>query len=150
MLCALNAQAGEALTAQPKSSGAEHCLKALGMQDVQPIKEMARAMSPEVVLDRIFSSVAPDFQKALLSKPTDPANPVDRAEAMRDPKLFLPAIATVPLSNRWMSVTADGRVVEPASGHALSPDSSWERAAVDAQKKTAPSFPFFLQLPQRY
>jgi hypothetical protein len=150
LLCALNVQAGETPSAASKGSATEHCLKVLGMQNVQVFKEMAREMSPEVVLDRIFSSVAPDFQKALLSKPTDPAKPVDRPEAMRDPKLFLPAIATMPLPNSWVGLTADGRVIEPASARAAAPDSGWERMAAEAQKKAAPTLPFFLNPAQRY
>lgn len=149
LLCALNAQAGETQVAETnKNSGAEHCLKALGMQEVQPIREMAKQMSPEVVLDRIFSSVAPDFQNALLSKPLDPAKPAKGAEAMRDPKYFLPAIAVMPLPKPWVNVAADGRVIEPA--RAAGQDSAWQRMADEAQKKPAPFFPFFLPAPQRY
>ena len=139
---------------QPHLAGAEHCLKVMGMQNVQPIKEMAKEMSPEVVLDRIFSSIAPNFQKALLSKPTNSAKPVDSAEAMRDPKYFLPAIATLEMPFRWIRVTADGRVIEPAPAGAAKSNSSWTRVTGEntgeQQKKPLVPVLFFLPTPPRY
>jgi hypothetical protein len=153
-LFALNAQAGEVMPEQPAMAVAEHCLKAVGMQNVQPIREMAREMSPEVVLDRIFSSVAPDFQKALLSKPTNSAKPVKNAEAMRDARYFLPAIATMEMPFHWIRVRADGRVIEPAPAGAANSDSSWTRMAGEAaggqQQKPLLPILFFLPTPQRY
>lgn len=147
-LAALQAQAGETLATEPKPNAAEHCLKALGMDRIQSFRNMAKELSPEIVLDRVFSSVAPDFQKALLSRPEEPGKPVKKPEAMRDPKYMLPAIATVPLSSPWVNVTSDGRVLEssPANGTGRA-DSSWTRV-----KETGPSsqpakqgllFPFF-------
>lgn len=153
-LLALNAHAEETLPNQPRLAGAEHCLKALGMQDVQPIKEMAKEMSPEVVLDRIFSSVAPDFQKALLSKPTNAAKPVDSPEAMREARYFLPAIATMEMPFSWIRVMADGRVIEAAPAGATKSDSSWARvlgeATSEQPKKPLPPTLFFWPTPQRY
>lgn len=154
-LAALQAQAGEALATEPKTSAAEHCLKALGMDQIQPFRDMAKELSPEIVLDRVFSSVAPDFQKALLSRPEEPGKPIKKPEAMRDPKYMLPAIATVPLSSPWVNVTSDGRVVE--SSHATGTgraDSSWTRVKETGSgtqpAKQGPLFPFFAPAPQRY
>jgi hypothetical protein len=153
-LFALDAQAGEALPDQPRPLVAERCLNAMGMQNVQPINEMAREMSPEIMLDRIFSSVAPDFQKALLSRPKDPDKPVKGAEDMRDPNYFLPAIATMEMPFNWIRVMADGRVIEPAPAGAAKSDSNWKRVTGGApggqQKKPLPPFLFFLPTPQRY
>jgi hypothetical protein len=154
-LFVLNAQAGELASEPARLAAAEHCLKAFGMQDVQPFKEMAKELSPEVVLDRVFSAVAPDFQKALLSRPADPAKPVKQPEAMRDPKYFLPAIATVPLSNPWVSVTGDGRVTEPAIvANRFAPDPNWARIPAESKGRQADKqgipVPFFLPAPQRY
>ena len=150
-----NAQGGEVSSQQGQTSMAGHCLKAAGAQEMQPIREMARAMSPEVILDRMFSAIEPNFQKALLSKPAEPGKLVKRPEAMRDPKYFQPAIATVPLQNRWVNVTTDGRVLEPAasSSHSV-PDPNWSRIPGESkgepQKK--PSLPelFSPAVPQRY
>lgn len=150
-LFALQAQAGETPSAPARPSAAEHCLKSLGMQDMQPFKDLAKNMSPEILLDRVFSSVAPDFQKALLSKPEDPAKPVKGPEGMRDPKLFLPAIATMPMSGQWINVTADGRLIEPANSGAA--DDNWTRLdteAPGAQTKASPSVPWVLPVPRRY
>ena len=140
----LNVQAGEVSPEQPRTAVAEHCLKAVGMQDIQPIREMAKEMSPEVILDKVFSAVAPDFQKALLSKPSVPGKPVKQPEAMRDPKYFLPAIAIMEVPFNWFRVRADGRVIEPASDVAKS-DPSWARVAEEQQKK-----PLALPASQRY
>lgn len=125
------------------------------MQDVQMFKDMAKEMSPEVVLDKVFSAVAPDFQRALLSRPADPAKPVKRPEAMRDPKYFQPAIATVPLTGNMVNVNNGGRKIEPAS--AINPNPSaayWTR--MQSEDKDGQSgkqgfpFPFFMPSPQRY
>lgn len=122
------------------------------MQDIQPFREMAKELSPEIVLDRVFSAVAPDFQRALLSRPSKQAS---QPEAMRDPKYILPAIATVPLSNPWVNVTNDGRVLEPAAAaSSRNSDSVWTRVE-EADKGSQPvkrgfPFPFFMPAPQRY
>lgn len=154
-LFALHVQAGEPPSDPARLSAAEHCLKSFGLQDVQPFKEMAKEMSPEILMDRVFSAVAPDYQNALLSRPADAGKPAKRPEAMRDPKYFQPAIATVPLQNRWVNVTTDGRVLEPAasSSHSV-PDPNWSRIPGESkgepQKK--PSLPelFSPAVPQRY
>jgi len=143
-ISALNAQAGEVSNKQPLMSVAEHCLQAVGMQEVQPIREMAKEMSPDVILDKVFSSVAPDYQKALLSKPSVRGKPAEQLEAMRDPKLVLPAIATMQVPFNWFRVRADGRVIEPASD-AAKPDPNWARAAEEQPKKS-----LVLPAPQRY
>lgn len=146
----LNAQAGEGSPDFPRAM-AEHCLKVAGMQEVQPIKEMARKMSPEAVLDRIFSSVAPDFQKALLSKPADRNKPVNGPEAMRDARYFLPAIATLDESSRWTRVKENGRITDLQMPGTPNPDPNWARVTVRAQQeKTMPPFLLFLPISQRY
>lgn len=139
-----NAQAGEVSPQPVQTSMAGHCLDAAGMQEMQPIRDMAKAMSPEVILDRVFSAVEPNFQNALLSKPAEPGKPVKRPEALRDPKYFLPAIATMEMPFNWIRVRADGQVIAPASAGAANPDPNWVRAA-NEQKP-----PLALPAPQHY
>jgi len=139
-----NAQAGEVSSQQGQTSMAGHCLKAAGAQEMQPIREMARAMSPEVILDRMFSAIEPKFQKALLSKPAEPGKLVKRPEAMRDPRYFLPAIATMEMPFNWIRVRADGQVIAPASAGAANSDPNWTRAANEPKPAVA------LPAPQHY
>jgi hypothetical protein len=154
-LFALQAQAAEPPSDPAHLTAAEHCLKSLGLQDVQPFKEMAKEMSPEILMDRVFSAVAPEFQNALLSRPAEAGKPAKRPEALRDPRYFQPAIATVPLQNRWVNVTTDGRVLEPAvSSNNSVTDPNWSRMPGESkgepQKK--PSLPelFSPAVPRRY
>lgn len=140
---ALSAHAGEALPEMPRDV-AERCLNAMGMQDMQPMREMAKAMSPEVILDRVFSAVAPDYQKALLSKPSSQAK---GPEAMRDQKYFLPAIAIMEMPFNLIRVRADGQVIEPAASGSAKPDPNWAQMTDNPQKKPLASV---LPAPQRY
>lgn len=133
---ALNAQAAEPVSGE-QASIAEHCLKVAGLQEANAIKEMAREMSPDVILDKVFSAVAPDFQKAILSKPAEPGKPVRKPEAMREQKYFLPAIATMDMPFNWIRVRANGQVIEPSADPKTSnPD--WQRLGKDQQQQAMP------------
>lgn len=135
-LSALSAQAAESVSGE-QASIAEHCFKVAGFEDAKAIKEMAREMSPDVILDKVFSAVAPDFQKAILSKPLEPGKPVKNSEAMREKKYFLPAIATMDMPFNWIRVRANGQVIEPSTG-STRPDPDWARLGKDLQKQALP------------
>lgn len=133
---ALQAHAAEPVSGQQIST-AEHCFNMVGMQDAKAIKEMAREMSPDVILDKVFSAVAPDYQKAILSKPAVAGKPVKKPEEMREQKYFLPAIATMEMPFNWIRVRANGQVIEPSAA-ATTPDPDWMRLGKEQQKQALP------------
>ena len=133
---AVSVQAAEPVAGQQESV-AERCIDTAGLKDARAIKEMARELSPDVILDKVFSAVAPDFQKAILSRPSTPDKPVRKPEALREQKYFLPAIAIMDMPFNWIRVRANGQVIEP-SADAAKTDPDWERLGKAQQKQALP------------
>lgn len=67
-------------------------------------------VSPEAVLDMMYSSFNPVFQPALLSRASKPEQPVRAIEDMRQKEFFQRAIAERVAALPWIKVTADGRM----------------------------------------
>lgn len=77
-------------------------------------------ISPETVLDMMYSSFNPVFQPAVLSRVSTPEQPVKAIENMRQKEFFQHAIAERVAALPWVKVTGDGPALPvcpiPASG----------------------------------
>lgn len=78
-------------------------------------KNLAQAVSPEMLADWFFSSIDPQFQEAILSRMLDPKKPQRWMQAMSDPRFYMHALAMMNPATpmQWVQVTADGRMIQP-------------------------------------
>lgn len=143
------------VTAMMMSGNSEAWLKVMERAGVP--KNLARTASPEMLADWLYSSIDPQFQRAILSRMLNPKKSQHWMQAMSDPLFYIPALAmTGPGSPvQWVQVSADGRVSQSTqAGFDSRSCFDWMRLPLSlpsaAQKGGEYALGFLRRPPQRY
>lgn len=104
------------IAALSMSATPETWLKAMqqaGSPDVpQNLMQMA---DPAVISEWFYTSIDPQYQKAIVTHMMDPGKPLRWMQTLSNPRFYMNALAVmnpaVPM--QWMKVTADGRMIPP-------------------------------------
>jgi len=142
------------------SANPEIWLKAMeraGAPDVP--KNLSQMTTPEMLADWFYSSIDPQFQRAILTRMLDPKKPQRWMQAMSNPRFYMHALAFMNPATpmQWMKVTADGHMIQPMQAW-FDPKTylNWMRLPMPASSATqksgdkVPLATYSWKPPQRY
>jgi hypothetical protein len=148
------------VAAMVMSANPEVWLKAMERAGAPGVpKNLSQMATPEMLADWFYSSIDPQFQRAILTRMLDPKKPQRWMQAMVNPRFYMHALAIMNPATpmQWMKVTADGRMIPPMQAW-FDPKTylNWMRlpmpAPPAAQKSgdNAPLLTYSWKPPQRY
>lgn len=104
------------VAAMVMSANPEVWLKAMERAGAPGVpKNLSQMATPEMLADWFYSSIDPQFQRAIVTRMLDPKKPQRWMQAMSNPHFYMHALALMNPSTpmQWMKVTADGRMIHP-------------------------------------